>query len=104
MKLKEYIKWANNLDEYQDSATLADLNAWGFEVMPGSYRIPKLNLNNATKGTEGYDSIRNDLISNWAKVTFPFLESSQVKTVDDVKSIVKIITNYNKDVNYYSLL
>ena len=57
MKLKEYIKWANNLDEYQDSATLADLNAWGFEVMPGSYRIPKLNLDNATKGTEGYDSI-----------------------------------------------
>ena len=79
MKLKEYIKWANNLDEYQDSATLADLNAWGFEVMPGSYRIPKLNLNNATKGTEGYDSIRNDLISNWAKVTFPFLKCLDAK-------------------------
>ena len=74
MKLKEYIKWANNLDEYQDSATLADLNAWGFEVLPGSYRIPKLNLNKATKVTEGYDSIRNDLISNWAKITFPFLK------------------------------
>ena len=79
MKLKEYIKWANNLDEYQDSATLADLNAWGFEVMPGSYRIPKLNLDNATKGTEGYDSIRNDLISNWAKVTFPFLKCLDAK-------------------------
>ena len=44
MKLKEYINWANKLDEYQDSATLADLDAWGFEVLPGNYRTPKLNF------------------------------------------------------------
>jgi len=79
MNLKEYISWANKLDEYQDSATLADLTSWGFEVMPGNYRIPKLNLDNATKGTEGYDSIRNDLITNWAKTTFSFLKCIDAK-------------------------
>ena len=64
MKLKEYIKWANNLDAYRASAPLANTDASGFEVMPGSYRIPNLNLDHAIKGSEGYDSIRNDLISN----------------------------------------
>jgi len=79
MKLKEYISWANKLDEYQDSATLADLNAWGYEVLPGNYRTPKFNLDNPEKGTEGYDSIRNDLITNWARVKFPFLKCINAK-------------------------
>ena len=60
MKLKEYISWTNNINEYQDSASLADSNAWGYEVLPGNYKVPKLNLDNADKGNEGYDSIRND--------------------------------------------
>ena len=79
MKLKEYINWANKLDEYQDSATLADLDAWGFEILPGNYRTPKLNLNDAIEGDEGYASIRNDLITNWAKVKWPFLKCIDAK-------------------------
>ena len=72
MKLKEYISWTNSIDEYKDSASLAKLDTWGYEVLPGSVRLPKLNLENAVKGDEGYDSVRNDLITNWAKVTWPF--------------------------------
>ena len=79
MNLKEYISWANTLDEYKDSASLADLGAWGYEVLPGSYKVPKLNLDNATKGSEGYDSIRDDLITNWAKVKWPFLKCIDAK-------------------------
>ena len=79
MKLKEYINWANKLDEYQDSSTLADLDAWGFEVLPGNYKTPKLNLDDAVPGDEGYASIRNDLITNWAKVKWPFLKCVDAK-------------------------
>ena len=79
MNLKEYISWANTLDEYQDSATLADLDAWGYEVLPGNYKVPKLNLDNATKGSEGYDSVRNDFITHWAKDKWPFLKCIDAK-------------------------
>ena len=79
MNLKEYISWANTLDEYKDSASLADLNAWGYEVLPGNYKVPKLNLDNATKGSEGYDSIRNKFITHWAKDKWPFLNCIDAK-------------------------
>ena len=79
MKLKEYISWTNSIDEYKDSASLAKLDTWGYEVLPGSVRLPKLNLENAVKGDEGYDSVRNDLITNWAKVTWPFLTCIDAK-------------------------
>tara|TARA_B100000927_G_C16396827_1_gene441682 strand:+ start:344 stop:907 length:564 start_codon:yes stop_codon:yes gene_type:complete len=79
MKLNEYISWANSLNEYQDSATLADSEAWGFEVLPGNYSTPKIDLKNVQTGDEGYDSVRNDLITNWAKVKWPFLECIDAK-------------------------
>ena len=79
MNLKEYISWTKGIDEYKDSASLADPKACGYEVLPGSVRLPKLNLENAVKGDEGYDSIRNDLITNWAKVTWPFLRCIDAK-------------------------
>jgi hypothetical protein len=79
MKLKEYISWTNSIDEYKDSASLAKLDTWGYEVLPGSVRLPKLNLENTVKGDEGYDSVRNDLITNWAKVTWPFLTCIDAK-------------------------
>ncbi len=79
MKLKEYIKWANSINEYKDSPTLANLDAWGYEVLPGSFRIPKLNLDNAVTGNEGYSSVRNDRITQWAKVTWPFLQCIDAK-------------------------
>ena len=79
MKLKEYIKWANSINEYEDSPSLADLDAWGFEIMPGNCRLPKLNLENAVKGDEGYDSIRDDRITQWARVTWPFLRCVDAK-------------------------
>lgn len=79
MNLKEYINWTTSIDDYETAPKVADTSAWGFEVMPGSYRIPKLKLENASKGNEGYDSIRNDLVTNWAKVTFPFLKCIDAK-------------------------
>ena len=79
MKLKEYISWTNSIDEYQDSANLADANAWGYEVLPGNYKVPTLKLDTAVKGNEGYDSIRNDFITHWAKDKWPFLNCIDAK-------------------------
>jgi hypothetical protein len=79
MKLKEYIKWANSIDEYETAPDLADLNSWGYEILPGSVRLPKFDLNNSVAGTEGYSSIRNDKITAWAKVTWPFLKCIDAK-------------------------
>ena len=52
MNLKEYINWTTSINDYETAPKVADTSAWGFEVMPGSYRIPKLKLENASKGID----------------------------------------------------
>jgi len=79
MKLKEYIKWTKELDEYKDSPELADKSAWGYKVIGTNLRIPKFKTDNVVEGNEGYDSLRNDIISQWAKITYPFLSCLDAK-------------------------
>ena len=79
MNLKEYIDWANSIDDYETAPKVADTSAWGFTILPGTFRTPKFVLQDIIKGTEGYDSVRNDLVTNWAKVTFPFLKCIDAK-------------------------
>ena len=79
MKLKEYIKWTKTLNEYRDSTNLSDPSAWGYEIIPGSTRIPKFDIKNITAGDEGYDSVRNERVTQWARITYPFLQCVDAK-------------------------
>ena len=79
MYLRDYIKWTKQIDEYKDSPSLANPNAWGFKLL-GKIQTPKLeNLGQPTAGSEGYSSLRHDLLTKWARATWPFLKCLDAK-------------------------
>lgn len=78
MFLRDYIDWADQIDEYKESPSLADPNTWGYETL-GKVKLPKIKITNATPGTEGYSSIRNPILVKWAQYTWPFLSFVDAK-------------------------
>ena len=78
MFLRDYINWANQIDEYQEGPKLANPKAWGYEKL-GKVKFPRLQIEDPTPGDEGYSSIRNPILVKWAKHTWPFLKFVDAK-------------------------
>ena len=78
MNLKNYIEWTETVDEYKVSLELADKHAWGFKSM-NNVRFPKFNLDDPTDGGEGYHSVRNERITQWARMVWPELSCIEAK-------------------------
>lgn len=78
MFLRDYIKWAENIDEYQEGPKLAKPKAWAYEKL-GKVKLPKLKIKNATPGDEGYSSMRSPMLVKWAEYTWPFLKFVDAK-------------------------
>jgi len=78
MNLKEYITWTKTIDDYKDGGKLANVNAWGFKKLK-KVNVPKIKIENFEKGGEGYSSIRYNILTNWAKDTWPDLQFIDAK-------------------------
>ena len=79
MFLRDYINWANQIDEYKESPKFANSEAWGYKDL-GKVKLPKFQIdNNPTPGDEGYASVRDPMIVEWAKNTWPNLKFVDAK-------------------------
>ena len=78
MNLKEYITWTKTIDDYKDGEKLANVNAWGFKKLE-KVNIPKIKIENFEKGSEGYSSIRYNILTEWAKDMWPDLQFIDAK-------------------------
>lgn len=78
MNLKEYIEWTNSIDDYEVSPQVASASSWGFKELKNIV-VPMFDLSNSSQGDEGYSSIRNDEISNWARSQWPQLNFVEAK-------------------------
>tara|TARA_Y100000817_G_C16643680_1_gene449540 strand:+ start:80 stop:634 length:555 start_codon:yes stop_codon:yes gene_type:complete len=77
--LRKYIEWTKQINDYETAPEVADPKAWGFEEL-GQIKLPKdINLENAIPGDEGYSSIRNDKLIEWAESTWPDLKCVDAK-------------------------
>ena len=77
--LRKYIEWTKQINDYKTAPEVADPKAWGFEDL-GQIKLPTaINLENATPGDEGYSSIRNDNLIEWAESTWPDLKCVDAK-------------------------
>ena len=66
MNLKEYIEWTKTINDYKTAPTVANTNTWGFKKLK-KVNVPEIKIENATEGDEGYWSVRNNELNNWAK-------------------------------------
>ena len=79
MKLSDYIEWTRHINDYDISPQVANPDTWDFKVLD-KIELPKqLNFENAIQGDEGYSSIRNDSITNWARDKWPHLQCLDAK-------------------------
>ena len=79
MLLRNYIAWAQKIDQYKESLEIADPSTWGFKTLP-KIKLPRLTeLPLPVLGDEGYSSIRNDSITNWARDKWPHLQCLDAK-------------------------
>ena len=78
MNLKEYIEWTKTINDYDVSPEIANASSWGFRELE-SVGVPKFDRANPLQGDEGYSSIRNDMISYWARKQWPQLKFVEAK-------------------------
>ena len=79
MLLRNYIDWTRKINEYKEGPKVANLTTWGFKDL-GKVDLPQItNLEHPTPGDEGYSSIRNESLTQWAKATWPFLNFLDAK-------------------------
>jgi|TARA_R110000782_G_scaffold105088_5_gene193013 hypothetical protein len=79
MLLRNYIEWTRKINEYKEGPKVANLDTWGFKEL-GKVNLPQItNLEHPTPGDEGYSSIRNESLTQWAKATWPFLKFLDAK-------------------------
>jgi len=79
MLLRDYIEWAQNINEYEQSPRIANPSAWGFKNL-GKVELPQIkNLKQPIPGNEGYSSIRDELLTRWARYTWPYLKCVDAK-------------------------
>lgn len=69
MKLSEYIAWARHTDHYLHSPYYADPSSWSWKTLE-PVRIPKFDLPQLPKGTEGYSSYHDEKLQRWAELTW----------------------------------
>jgi len=78
MNLKEYIEWTKSINDYDVSPKVANVSSWGFRKLK-NMTVPTFDLSNPSQGDEGYSSIRNNKISDWAKSQWPRLNFVEAK-------------------------
>ena len=102
MNLKEYITWAKTIDAYKDGEKLANINAWGFKKLE-RVNIPNVKIENSIAGDEGYSSIRNEELTEWAREQWEdltFLDAKiQIQKPDQVcEPHLDFISYYLEDI------
>jgi hypothetical protein len=104
MNLRDYICWANNVNEYEISPKVAKEDSWGFRNI-GKVALPKIKFEykDAVKGTDGYASFRHTALVKWARQTWPLLKCLDAKIQtqdpgDECKPHLDFLGYYLEDV------
>ena len=96
----DYIEWNIDFNKDRNNPLFFDPKISNYSKMISSVCFDTLVCNDSFDEeyfrNQTYDHTEKIRKLGIRKVTFPFLESSQIRTAGDIKSIVKILRNYNK--------